>query len=125
MFLKIIGIICAVYGTYGLTLFSFQRTMMYPRRYAQPPQLPVQLENLEKVWFTTSRGKVEAWYIPSKLKQDDVKRPALIFAHGNGEIIDYCAIDFLPYTEMGIDLLLVEYPGASDLYRNCPGLLQC
>ncbi len=111
MFLKIIGIICAVYATYGLTLFSFQRNMMYPRRYAQPPQEPVKVESLEKVWLPTSRGKVEAWYIPAKSAQDTIKRPALIFSHGNGEIIDYCVYEFLPYTEMGFDLLLVEYPG--------------
>ncbi len=113
MFIKIISIICGVYMAYGVTLFSLQRNMMYPRRYAQPPQDPVQVENLEKIWLQTSRGKVEAWYIPAETKADSDNEggPVVIFSHGNGEVIDYCAYEFLPYTVMGINLFLVEYPG--------------
>ncbi len=113
MFIKIIGIICGVYVAYGLTLFSVQRLFMYPRRYAQPPHEPVQVENMEKVWLKTSRGRVEAWYVPSLIASGtgSAKRPAVIFSHGNGELIDHCVHEFLPYTDMGIDLLLVEYPG--------------
>jgi fermentation-respiration switch protein FrsA (DUF1100 family) len=113
MFIKIIGIICGVYVAYGLALFSVQRSFMYPRRYAQPLQEPIQIENMEKVWLQTSRGKVEAWYIPAGSPSDSRsgKRPAVLFSHGNGELIDYCVYEFLPYTTIGIDLFLIEYPG--------------
>ena len=109
--LKVIGISCLIYCTYGVTLFSMQRRVMFPRRYARPPVKDVHIESMKKVWLVTSRGKVEAWYIPAKAFEKGKTRPAVIFSHGNGELIDYCATEFLPYTEMGIDLLLVEYPG--------------
>lgn len=111
VFLKVLGIIGLVYVTYGFTLFTMQRSVMFPRRYAQPPVNDVRVENMKKVWLITSKGKVEAWYIPAKDTIAGKKRPGVIFSHGNGELIDYCVDEFLPYTVLGIDLMLVEYPG--------------
>ncbi len=111
VFLKVLGIIGLVYVTYGVTLFTMQRSMLFPRRYAQPPMKDVRVENMKKVWLITSKGKVEAWYIPAKNTVEGVKRPAVIFSHGNGELIDYCIEEFLPYNVLGVDLMLVEYPG--------------
>jgi fermentation-respiration switch protein FrsA (DUF1100 family) len=111
IFLKVLGIISLIYVAYGVTLFTMQRSMMFPRRYAQPPIHGIRVDNMKKVWLITSKGKVEAWYIPAKDTVAGNKRPAVIFSHGNGELIDYCVEEFLPYTVLGVDLMLVEYPG--------------
>src|SRR5205823_5971732 len=37
--------------------------------------------------------------------------PAMIFAHGNGEVIDFWVGGFNGFRERGIGVLLVEYPG--------------
>jgi len=111
VFLKVLGIIVLVYVTYGVTLFTMQRSMMFPRRYAQPPIQDARVQNMKKVWLITKKGKVEAWYIPAKDTVAGNRRAAVIFSHGNGELIDYCVDEFMPYTILGIDLMLVEYPG--------------
>lgn len=111
VFLKVLGIIGLVYVTYGVTLFTMQRSMIFPRRYAQSPVKEVRVENMKKVWLIAKKGKVEAWYIPAKDTTPAKKRPAVIFSHGNGELIDYCVEEFLPYNILGVDLMLVEYPG--------------
>ena len=111
IFLKTLGIAGLVYAAYGVTLFTMQRSMMFPRRYAQPPMHEVRAAGMKRVWLIGGKGKVEAWYIPAKGPAEDEKRPAVLFFHGNAELIDYCVDEFMPYTMMGIDLLLVEYPG--------------
>lgn len=111
MFLKIFTIICGSYFIYGIALFSLQRTMMYPRGYAQPLENPIDVANLQTIWLQTSRGKVEAWFIPAGSTDNTTPQPAVILAHANAELIDYCVYEFLPYTDMGMHLLLVEYPG--------------
>ena len=39
------------------------------------------------------------------------RTPAVIFGHGNGELIDFWPDELKRFTQMGIALLLVEYPG--------------
>jgi hypothetical protein len=53
---------------------------------------------------------VEAWYLPPT---GDAGRPAplLLFAHGNGELIDYWPDAFDPPRAWGYGVLLLEYPG--------------
>jgi pimeloyl-ACP methyl ester carboxylesterase len=51
----------------------------------------------------------EAWYLPPSAA--DKPAPAVIFGHGNGELIDYWPNELARFSEMGIGLLLVEFPG--------------
>lgn len=41
----------------------------------------------------------------------DKPATAVIFGHGNGELIDYWPNELARFSEMGIGLLIVEYPG--------------
>ena len=85
--------------------------MIYPGRYIRVPE-NIKLNSLiEKVWLNTSTGKVEAWFIPVKNADKKVKLPAVIFAHGNYEVIDYNYQEALRYNNLGIHVMLVEYPG--------------
>jgi len=58
-----------------------------------------------------SEGRVEAWYLPPLERTGPGPAPALIFAHGNGEIIDYWLGSLDGFRRLGMALMLVEYPG--------------
>jgi pimeloyl-ACP methyl ester carboxylesterase len=66
---------------------------------------------LEKIQLTMHFGKVEAWYLPPPETHDQPPRPVVIFAHGNAELIDFCVQELIPFTQWGIGVLLVEFPG--------------
>jgi hypothetical protein len=68
---------------------------------------------------------VDAWFLPpargataaagttvgEQAHTDPGRAPALIFTHGNAELIDYAAADFASFARRGVGVLLVEYPG--------------
>ena len=58
----------------------------------------------------------EAWWMPA-FDAAGAARPALIFFHGNGELIDDWAFEFQVPRSWGLGILLVEYPG----YGRSPG----
>ena len=107
---KVIGSAVLIYAAYCLLLFLAQRQVIFPR-YMIPSPAPMDLKatRIEPWWLETSFGKVEAWYLPPAAA--DKPAPAVIFAHGNGELIDYWPNELARFSEMGIGLLLVEYPG--------------
>jgi fermentation-respiration switch protein FrsA (DUF1100 family) len=53
-------------------------------------------------------GEVDAWFIPPSRP---TRSPALIFTHGNAELIDYSVGEFAEFARRGIGVMLVEYPG--------------
>lgn len=98
-------------GYCGL-LFLLQRQIIFPRyQIPKPPQADLPIKGLEKIWLDTKGGKVEAWFISSGGFSSAIPQPAVIFGHGNGEIIDYWPQELGKFTQMGIAVLLVEYPG--------------
>jgi len=99
-----------VYAAYCVLLFFVQRQVIFPRyMIPTPPPPDFKTLRIEPWWLETSFGKVEAWYLPPAAAEKPA--PAVIFAHGNGELIDYWPNELGRFSEMGIGLLLVEYPG--------------
>jgi len=112
VWVKYIGLAVLGYAAYCTLVFAFQRQMIFPRSligYA-PVALPDNLP-IEKIWLTIPGASVESWYIPPTGGPTNGRRPALIFAHGNAERIDVCTGELIPFTALGIGVLLVEYPG--------------
>ena len=99
-----------IYAAYCGLLFFVQRQVIFPR-YMIPSPAPLDFKTprIEPWWLETSFGKVEAWYLPPAAAEKPA--PAVIFGHGNGELIDYWPNELARFSEMGIGLLLVEYPG--------------
>jgi len=100
-----------LYSAYVGFIFLIQRQIMFPRgMIPAPPQSAGKVPGRERIWLDASSGRVEAWYLPPAIPQ---KRPgpAVIFAHGNGELIDFWPDELAPFRQMGIGVLLVEYPG--------------
>ncbi len=66
---------------------------------------------LEKIWIDTDSGKIESWFVPPAGEAPKKPFPMVICAHGNAELIDFWPQDFRKFSEMGLGMLLVEYPG--------------
>lgn len=83
---------------------------MFPRyQIRTTSEVKEDIPGLEKIWIDTSCGKVETWFLPPD--QVSAPAPAVIFAHGNAELIDFWPEEFRNLARLGIGVLLVEYPG--------------
>jgi len=112
MILKLTAGILLAYIAYCSFLFVMQRQILFPRGQVNAVPVPDPPKGgVERVWLDAGRSKVEAWYLPVQLPPGRTRSPAVIFAHGNGELIDFWPDELMPLTRMGIGVLLVEYPG--------------
>jgi fermentation-respiration switch protein FrsA (DUF1100 family) len=112
MSLRMIITPVVIYVAYGLILFIFQRSILFPGQHIDASKLSAPaINNLKRIWLKTSVGRVEAWYMPVRDDRGDKEQPVVIFAHGNYELIDYFSSDLLRYNEMGVSVLMVEFPG--------------
>ena len=103
------GAVC-IYAAYCALLFFAQRQVLFPRYMIPTPMMPdLKAMGIEALWLETSFGRVEAWYLPPL--PDQKPAPAVIFGHGNGELIDYWPNELGRFASLGVGLLLVEYPG--------------
>ncbi len=104
------------YLLYATLLWVVQRRVIFPgvARGSDPPPSTL-LDGVERVWFLHDEGRVEGWYMPPHPEAGDPwagARPAAVFFHGNGELIDDWVGLLRPFPEaLGMGVLLVEYPG--------------
>jgi fermentation-respiration switch protein FrsA (DUF1100 family) len=93
-----------------------QRRLMFPAPEGAWPDLTANVAGLER-WRLGGEGEagVEALYLPPAplLGSPGLGEPApaVIFAHGNGELADFWAEPFQEVREWGMAVLLVEFPG--------------
>jgi len=69
------------------------------------------VEGLERLSLDTDEGPVEGWLLRAPGASAARPAPLLIFAHGNGELIEYWPDALLPYRALGMHVLLPEYRG--------------
>ena len=101
-----------LYIGYCCFIFLVQRQIMFPRhRLPEFSGAEDEICGLEKIWLNTNSGKVEAWFLPPAAVHDKDGCPAVIFAHGNSELIDFWPEEFKDFAALGIGVMLVEYPG--------------
>jgi pimeloyl-ACP methyl ester carboxylesterase len=99
-----------VYLGAAATLFLTQRRLIYPGQGIDTRGRPLPATaGLEPYGIATPTGRIEAWYLPPL--GSTVPFPALIFAHGNGEVIDMWPDAFDEFRRWGLAVMLVEYPG--------------
>jgi pimeloyl-ACP methyl ester carboxylesterase len=107
--LGLLAALLVLYLLWILFLFLAQAKIAYPaaggpaRASAPPPGADV-------VWVDAGGARVETWYLPPRGGARG-RAPALLFGHGNGETIDDMAERFAPLRDLGLGVLLVEYPG--------------
>ncbi|HXF64591.1 MAG TPA: alpha/beta hydrolase [Caldilineaceae bacterium] len=104
------GIAILLYLVYAGYFYIFQRAILFPRHLLRPPDPAPFVPGLEQMWLETGEGRVEAWYLPP-LPAPPAPAPLCIIAHGNGDLIDWWLPSIGGLREMGLGVLLVEYPG--------------
>jgi hypothetical protein len=98
---------------YWAYLFAVQRAVVFPAPRAAEPE-PQAMHGIERIWLELGDARSEAWFLPAAT---DAPWPLILYAHGNGELIDQWAREFDPVRAWGVAVLLVEYPG----YGRSPG----
>ncbi len=100
-----------VYLTYLTGLFFLQRSLLYPGVTIPVAATPPVVPGLEQWRIQTPIGAVEALFLAASTASSAARQPVLIFAHGNGEVVDFWVSGLNGFRERGIGVLLVEYPG--------------
>jgi fermentation-respiration switch protein FrsA (DUF1100 family) len=91
-------------------LFVLQRSVLFPRPIAAGGTADPERARGERLWLEPPGGRVEAWLLPAA-RRGEGRRPLVLFAHGNGELIDHWLDELEPLRAFGVSVLLVEYPG--------------
>jgi len=104
--------IVGIYIAYCMVLFAVQRQVIFPRYMIEPvPQTSARTPGVETIWLPLDFGKVESWYLAPEIRADQSPVPVVIFAHGNGELIDWWPEELRAFLRLGVGVYLVEYPG--------------
>lgn len=101
-----------LYGAAGCLLYTQQNSMLFPRQYTnlRPNTRPP--AGVEAIIVTGPDGeKVEGWFAPGRGCTPAAPGPAVIYCHGNAELIDDNTDYIRAYTTRGVSILLIEYPG--------------
>lgn len=96
------------YAGYLVLMFLVQRSVVFPGA-AFPTPRASSLEHppeVEQIWLEASFGRVEAWLLDARAPS-----PVLVFAHGNGELIEHWVAPMEQFRASGVSVLLVEFPG--------------
>lgn len=101
----LIGVALILIGYLALVL-GLQRRAMYPAPPAPARSPAADRPGVETVWL---KGEVESGFLPARAGV--APHPVIIFAHGNGELIDFWVDAFGPLRDAGLAVMLVEYPG--------------
>jgi len=99
-----------LYATYCALLYVFQRHLIFPALFVGSPEYSPPSFPLERLWVDIPGGRVEGWLLLSPEAEPE-RKPLVIFAHGNGELIDIWPETFQGLTQRGLHVLLLEYPG--------------
>jgi len=94
---------------YAMLMFVAQRRLVFPGTSRELARATATVPpGVAQVWLEPSLGRVEAWFYEAG---EGGLKPTVVFAHGNGELIE----DWLEAMERlraeGINVLLVEFPG--------------
>jgi len=94
--------------------FMFQTALIFPRYAVGAPDARVlsSLSATEEITLAASDGTpIIAWFTPGYARDAASPGACVVFAHGNGELIDHNARLISMYRLLGVSTLLVEYRG--------------
>lgn len=128
MLLSLLTIGALVYAGWAAVLWFKQDDLLFPRRLAGPGMPEATFpRDIQRLWIPLDGDdrrvtndkpggeSIEAWlYLPPGLPADLAhgdKRPAVVFAHGNGELIDHMDDYARRWLARGFIVLIPEYRG--------------
>ena len=94
-------------------IYVAQDSLIFPGAARPRPTTPGPTEpGIEQLWITSADGpRVEAWFKLGKGRSPRSPGPAVIYFHGNSDLIDYRWKSVRRYLDAGISALAVEYRG--------------
>ncbi len=94
---------------YASLMFVMQRRLAFPGASRESPRTTATAPaGVRQVWLQTSFGRVEAWFLGAPVPS---VAPTLVFAHGNGELMEDWQSAMQVLAGVGVNVLLVEFPG--------------
>jgi fermentation-respiration switch protein FrsA (DUF1100 family) len=102
-------VLIAVAGIAYWLVHAVGRRVLYP----MPPRPDADVvlgPETEHVWLESAGVRSEAFFLAARAGHEG-PTPLVIYAHGNGELIDLWLEPFAPLRDAGVAVLLVEYPG--------------
>jgi len=106
-----LALIAFAYLMYAGLAWTMQDRIVFPRHFIGPaPEGPLRA-GVERLWLETAEGPVEAWFVAGAGRSAESPGPAVVFFHGNAELIDHCLLVADFYKSLGISTLLAEYRG--------------
>lgn len=109
--------IAVIYGLWLVLLYVMQDSMLFPRELAGARLSSAAVPTwVERVFIVAPTGeRVEGWYVRAEEERGQASLgAAVIFAHGNAELIDDQLELVQRYRERGVHVLLIEYRGYGD-----------
>ncbi|WAS96711.1 alpha/beta hydrolase [Nannocystis punicea] len=108
--------VLAVLLVTGVLVYSasctLQERVIFPREYANQRALASPPAGVTPLWSPAADGtRVEAWFVPGRGASAERPGPAVMFFHGNGELIDHQLALAASYAARGVSVLLPEYRG--------------
>lgn len=110
--LRFLLLLLVAYCLYAALLWSRQSSLMYP--IAGGERRPMRALPPGATAIETGNGVRAAW-LPAPHAAP--RAPAVVFMHGNAELVEDVVRDFETIAALGVHVLLVEYPG----YGGAPG----
>ena len=112
LWLRLIAYALLGYVTWCAALYCIQDRLIFPADVAPRPMgdPPAGNTTVIKLDIETG-GQVEAWFVPASSTRAGTPAPAVVFFHGNAEIIDYQTGMVAGYHRLGCSVLLPEYRG--------------
>jgi fermentation-respiration switch protein FrsA (DUF1100 family) len=110
--LRVLTFLLVAYALWLVVLVAFESKMLFPRALAGPrleeAEIPAEVE---RVWLNGDDGvEVEGWFVPAQGAPGEAT-PAVLFFHGNAELIDHNLSLAREYRHRGVSTLLAEYRG--------------
>jgi len=101
-----------VYVGWCATLYFYQEHLIFPGAFIRGPAARhVDPQTIIMPLNLPGGGQVESWFQPAPTASAAHPGPAVIFFHGNAELIDYQDDITLGYHQLGYSVLLPEYRG--------------
>ncbi len=108
----ILAVVLIVYGGWLLVIYVAQERFIFPRAFEVHTDNDAIAAGATRIWRESPDGvRLEAWYQAAPAASADHPRPAAIFFHGNGDVVDERWYVAGPYLEHGVSFLIWEYRG--------------
>jgi len=91
-----------LYMGYLCILYLMQGALIYPGTKDRVDSVAPRPEGADLFHISTTKGNVEALFLPASPDAHATRQPAMIFGHGNGEVIDYWVSALRGFQDRGI-----------------------